>query len=48
MYCATCVQVTALIPPSIEQSKILTSPTQTPNSNGILSALDAIVPVALI
>ena len=27
MYCATCVQVTPLIPPNIEHSKILTNPT---------------------
>ena len=48
MYCATCVQVTALIPPSIEQSNILAKPTYTAIPNGISNATEAIVPVALI
>ena len=48
MYCATCVQVTALIPPSIEHINILARPTYTAISKGISSATDAIVPVAFI
>ena len=48
MYWATWVHVTALIPPSIEQSNILANPTYTAIPNGISKATDAIVPVALI
>ena len=48
IYCATCVQVTARMPPSMEQSRMPRSPNQTPTSNGIKRALEAIVPVALI
>ena len=48
MYCATWVQVTARIPPSIEHSRMPRRPNQTPTSNGMCSARAAIVPVALI
>ena len=48
IYCATCVQVTARMPPSIEHSRIPSRPNQTPTSNGICNARAAIVPVALI
>ena len=48
MYCATWVQVTARIPPSIEQSRMPSRPNQTPTSNGMCRARDAMVPVALI
>ena len=48
MYWATWVQVTALIPPSIEHINILAKPTYTAILKGISSATDAIVPVALI
>ena len=47
MYCATWVQVTALIPPSIEHSNILAKPTYTAIPKGISNATEAIVPVAL-
>jgi len=46
MYCATCVQVTARMPPSIEHSRMPTRPNHTPTSNGTCSARAAMVPVA--
>ena len=48
MYWATWVQVTALMPPSIEQSRMPRRPNQTPTSNGRCRAREAMVPVALI
>ena len=48
MYCATWVQVTPRMPPSIEQSRMPSRPAQIPISNGIPKARAAIVPVAMI
>ncbi len=48
MYCATWVQVTPRMPPSIEQSRMPSSPNHTPTLNGMPKARAAMVPVALI
>ena len=48
MYCATWVQVTARMPPSIEHNRMAPRPTQMPTLNGICNARAAMVPEALI
>ena len=45
MYCATWVQVTARMPPSIEQTRMPARPTNTPYSNGMPIRRDMTKPV---
>jgi hypothetical protein len=46
MYCATCVQVTARMPPSIEQTRMPSRPTKTATTEVHAEEARAMMPVA--
>ena len=46
MYCATCVHVTARMPPSIEHSRMPSRPTNTAISKEMPRKREAMMPVA--
>ena len=45
MYCATCVQVTARIPPSIEHTRMPSSPTKIAISKGMSRKREVMMPM---
>ena len=45
MYCATCVQVTARMPPSIEHTRMPSRPTKIAISNGMSRKREVMMPM---
>jgi len=46
MYCATCVQVTAFMPPSMEQTRMPARPAKTAQRKSMLRNCEAMMPEA--